>query len=117
MAKRVIQQVIKQVICIGMVIIVLAPILLTLFASLKSKGAMTLSSPLLPPAGSDLTFENYKKVFTNKYLLIGFKNTIIILAVSLIFNVMLWEPLPHLSSNDLNSAAKSSSWDCFSWEC
>ena len=83
MAKRVIQQVIKQVICIGMVIIVLAPILLTLFASLKSKGAMTLSSPLLPPAGSDLTFENYKKVFTNKYLLIGFKNTIIILAVSL----------------------------------
>ena len=89
MAKRVIQQVIKQVICIGMVIIVLAPILLTLFASLKSKGAMTLSSPLLPPAGSDLTFENYKKVFTNKYLLIGFKNTIIILAVSLIFNVML----------------------------
>ena len=47
MAKRVIQQVIKQVICIGMVIIVLAPILLTLFASLKSKGAMTLSSPLL----------------------------------------------------------------------
>ena len=89
MAKRVIQQVIKQVICIGMVIIVLAPILLTLFASLKSKGAMTLSSPLLPPTGSDLTFENYKKVFTNKYLLIGFKNTIIILAVSLIFNVML----------------------------
>lgn len=89
MAKRVIQQVIKQVICIGMVIIVLAPILLTLFASLKSKGAMTLSSPLLPPAGSDLTFENYKKVFTNKYLLIGFKNTIIILSVSLIFNVML----------------------------
>ena len=89
MAKRVIQQVIKQVICIGMVIIVLAPILLTLFASLKSKGAMTLSSPLLPPTGSDLTFENYKQVFTNKYLLIGFKNTIIILAVSLIFNVML----------------------------
>ena len=42
-----------------------------------------------PPAGSDLTFENYKKVFTNKYLLIGFKNTIIILVVSLIFNVML----------------------------
>lgn len=53
MTKRVTQQILKQIICIGMVIIVLAPILLTLFASLKSKGAMTLSSPLMPPAGSD----------------------------------------------------------------
>ena len=88
MTKRVTQQILKQIICIGMVIIVLAPILLTLFASLKSKGAMTLSSPLMPPAGSDFTFDNYKKVFTNKYLLIGFKNTIIILVVSLVFNVM-----------------------------
>ena len=66
MTKRVTQQILKQIICIGMVIIVLAPILLTLFASLKSKGAMTLSSPLMPPAGSDFTFDNYKKVFTNK---------------------------------------------------
>ena len=50
---------------------------------------MTLLSPLMPPTGSELTFDNYKKVFTNKYLQIGFKNTIIILAVSLVFNVML----------------------------
>ena len=66
MTKRITQQVLKQIICIGMVVLVLAPILLTLFASLKTKGAMTLSSPLAPPTGSDFTLENYSKVFTNK---------------------------------------------------
>lgn len=89
MAKRVVQQTIKQIICLGMVVIVIAPILLTLFASLKSKGAMTLSSPLAPPTQGNLTFENYQKVLTNKYLLIGFKNTLIILAISLVLNVLL----------------------------
>lgn len=89
MIKRVTQQFLKQIICIGMVIIVLAPILLTLFASLRTKGAMTLSSPLTPPVGSDFTLENYIKVLSNKNLLIGFKNTIIILVISLICNIMI----------------------------
>lgn len=89
MIKRTTQQLIKQLICIGMVLIVIVPILLTLFASLKTKGAMSLTSPLTPPAGSDITFDNYQKVLTDKYLLIGFKNTLIILVVSLIFNVLL----------------------------
>ncbi len=89
MIKRSIQQLLKQIICIVMVIIALAPILLTLFASLRTKGAMTLSSPLVPPTGSDFTLENYSRVFSNKYLLIGFKNTLIILLISLVCNVML----------------------------
>ncbi len=89
MIKRTTQQLIKQLICIGMVLIVIVPILLTLFASLKTKGAMSLTSPLTPPAGSDITFDNYQKVLTDKYLLIGFKNTLIILVISLIFNVLL----------------------------
>ncbi len=89
MIKRVSQQLVKQIICIGMVMIVLAPILLTLFASLRTKGAMNVSSPLIPPIGSDFTLENYVKVLSNKNLLIGFKNTIIILVISLICNVMI----------------------------
>lgn len=89
MAKRVAEQTIKQIICIGMVLIVIVPILLTLFASLKTKGAMSATSPLTPALGSDLTFDNYKTVLTNKYLLIGFKNTLIILVITLVFNVML----------------------------
>lgn len=86
MAKRAITQVMKQIICMCMVVIVLAPILLTLYASIKTN--MAVSSPLLPPAWSNITFENFKKVLSNKYLLMGFKNTGIILIISLIFNVM-----------------------------
>lgn len=88
MAKRVITQTVKQIICLCMVMIVLAPILLTLFASLKTKADMVGTSPLLPPALGQLTFENFQKVFSNKYLGIGFKNTGIILVISLFFNVM-----------------------------
>lgn len=88
MAKRAIVQIIKQIICLCMVVIVLAPILLTFFASVKTKTDMAVSSPLLPPAWSNITFDNFKKVISNKYLLMGFKNTGIILIISLIFNVM-----------------------------
>lgn len=88
MVKRVTNQVVKQIICIGMVLIVLAPILLTLFASLKTKSDMVLTSPLLLPPFKNITFDNFEKVLTDKYLLIGFKNTGIMLVISLLFNVM-----------------------------
>ena len=40
MKKRTLLQILKQLICIGMVLIVLAPIVLTLFAAFKTKGDM-----------------------------------------------------------------------------
>lgn len=83
-----IAQIIKQLVCIGMVVIVVTPILLTFFASLKTKADMVNTSPLTLPLSS-ATLENYAEVFGNKYLLIGFKNTLIILVVSILFNVML----------------------------
>jgi len=85
--QRTLLQIMKQAICIGMVVIVLLPILLTLFAALKTKGDMVTSSPLMLPA--EPTFENFQKVLGDKYLLIGFKNVGIILAVSLFFNILL----------------------------
>lgn len=88
MAKRVLSQTVKQIICLCMVVTVLAPILLTLFASLKTKADMAVTSPMQLPSLSNITFENFKKVLSNKYLLLGFKNTAIIMVVSLIFNVM-----------------------------
>lgn len=88
MTKKIASQACKQVICLGMVLIVIAPILLTLFAALKTKADMTVTSPLLLPAWDKITFENFQKVLSDKYLLIGFKNTGILLAVSLFFNVM-----------------------------
>ena len=81
-------QLLKQVICIGMVLIVLAPIVLTLFAAFKTKADMVNTSPLLLPPVARITLENFLKVLTDKYLLVGFKNTGIILAVSIFFNVM-----------------------------
>ncbi len=88
MAKRILSQTVKQIICICMVVIVLAPIVLTLFAALKTKTAVTLTSPLALPGPDEVTFDNFMKVLTDKYLLLGFKNTIIIIAVSLVFNVI-----------------------------
>ena len=82
-------QLMKQLICLSMVAIVLAPILITLFAALKTKADMVQTSPLLLPSIENITFDNFKKVLTDKYLLIGFKNTGILLVVSLFFNVII----------------------------
>ena len=88
MAKRVTIQLVKQLICMLMVAVVLAPIILVLFASFKTKADMVKISPLLLPPQSRFTLENFHKVLSNKYMLIGFKNTGIILVVSIFFNVM-----------------------------
>lgn len=86
--KQSVYQLLKQLICIGMVILVLLPILLTLFAALKTKADMVKTSPLMLPPLARVTFENFEKVLKDKYLLIGFKNTGIILVVSIFFNVL-----------------------------
>ncbi len=88
MKQRTITQIGKQIICIGMVILVILPILLTLFAAFKTKGDMVKTSPLLLPPLERITFENFAKVLNDKYLLVGFKNTGIILIVSIFFNVL-----------------------------
>ncbi|MDY3917881.1 MAG: carbohydrate ABC transporter permease [Candidatus Limivivens sp.] len=89
MKKSTATQILKQIICIGMVLTVLAPILLTLFAAFKTKADMVNTSPLLLPPLKNITFENFAQVLGDKYLLIGFKNTGILLVVSIFFNVML----------------------------
>jgi ABC-type sugar transport system, permease component len=71
-----------------MVVVVIAPILLTLFAALKTKADMVDTSPLCLPGVNRITFDNFKTVLSDKYLLLGFKNTGIILVVSIFFNVM-----------------------------
>ncbi|WP_342759866.1 carbohydrate ABC transporter permease [Kineothrix sedimenti] len=88
MVKRISTQIVKQILCASMVVIVMAPIILTLFAALKTKADMVTTSPLLLPEWGRVTFDNFKDVLSDKYLLIGFKNTGIILMVSIFFNVM-----------------------------
>lgn len=50
MAKRTTTQILKQLICLAMVAIVLAPIVLVLFASFKTKADMVKISPPSPSA-------------------------------------------------------------------
>lgn len=88
MKRRTMEQGLKQIVCVGMVLIVLAPIILTLFAAFKTKADMVNTSPLLLPPVGRITLSNFKKVLGDKYLMIGFKNTGIILAVSILFNVL-----------------------------
>ena len=70
MAKRTTTQILKQLICLAMVAIVLAPIVLVLFASFKTKADMVKIPPLLLPPKSRFTLDNFQKVLNNKYLLI-----------------------------------------------
>lgn len=57
------------------------------FAAFKTRADMVNTSPLaLPP---EPTLENFKEVLTNKRLITGVKNTLLILAVSLFFNILL----------------------------
>lgn len=63
--------------------IALLPIVVILFASLKTNAEYATSSPLAPPANW-LNFANYTKAFVDGNMLVGFKNTIIILIISII---------------------------------
>lgn len=86
-AGKLVKSAVLQIICIVMVVIVILPILLTLFASLKTGADMVNTSPLSLPSFERVTFQNFEKVIGDKNLYTGFKNTITILAVSLVFNV------------------------------
>lgn len=81
------KNIILQVICIAMVVIVLLPILLTLFASLKSGADMVNTSPLALPPVERITFSNFERVLSDRNLYVGLRNTVMILAISLVFNV------------------------------
>ena len=86
-AGKLVKSAVLQIICIAMVVIVILPILLTLFASLKTGADMVNTSPLSLPPFERVTFQNFEKVIGDKNLYTGFRNTITILAVSLVFNV------------------------------
>ena len=76
-----------QAICLFMVVVVILPILLTLFASLKSGADMVNTSPLALPPLERITFSNFERVLSDRNLYVGLRNTVVILAISLVFNV------------------------------
>lgn len=47
--RAILAQFLKQLVCLSMTLIVITPILLTVFAALKTKGDMVNTSPLMLP--------------------------------------------------------------------
>lgn len=80
---------VKLLVSVGICLIVLAPILVTLFASLKTRADMTNTSPLLLPEPGKVTLENYAAVLSSKKFYIGLKNSFLIAFISIILNVIL----------------------------
>ena len=86
--QKVIASLLKYIISIGIVCIVVGPILVILFASFKTKGDMVTTSPLLLPDLSKVTFNNYKRVLGDKLLAGAFKNSFLIVSISIFFNIL-----------------------------
>ena len=87
--KKVSINIVKYIAFIAIAIFVFLPILITLFASLKDAGQISTISPLLPPALKDITFENYKKVFSSGILGVSFFNSFFLVIVSVVINVLI----------------------------
>jgi raffinose/stachyose/melibiose transport system permease protein len=69
------------------VVIVFLPILIVLFASLKTSVQIGADFPLKPPAA--LYLENYVTVFTRGKMLVGFRNSMLLVTASVVLNSLL----------------------------
>jgi len=85
----VIGKIICYIILIGITIVVFLPIFITLFASFKTAVQLGEDFPLKPPSLSHLFFDNYKIVFTQGKILLGLKNSLILVVISVIINTIL----------------------------
>lgn len=78
----------KYLVSFLLIMIVFLPLLVTVVSSLRAPGTLDAQSPLwLSP--SQITFDNYSKVFHERYLVRSVINTVKIVVVSIVFNVLL----------------------------
>jgi raffinose/stachyose/melibiose transport system permease protein len=82
-----ISQLAKYIILGIITVIVFLPILITLFASFKTPPKIAADFPLKAP--NFLNFENYKVVFTKGKILTGFKNSALLVVISVVINAFL----------------------------
>lgn len=68
-------------------VIVFLPIVITVFASFKTAAQIGVDFPLKMPSFTYL--ENYMTVFTKGKILLGFKNSVLIVVISLVLNTFL----------------------------
>ncbi len=82
-----ITSVLSYIIMCIITVIVFLPIIITVFASFKTAAQIGIDFPLKMPSFSYL--ENYIIVFTRGKILLGFKNSVLIVVVSLVLNTFL----------------------------
>lgn len=78
----------KYLVSLLLIMIVFLPLWVTVVSSLRAPGTLHVQSPLwLSP--SQITFDNYSKVLHERYLVRSVINTVKIVVVSIVFNVLL----------------------------
>ncbi|BFJ84969.1 carbohydrate ABC transporter permease [Ruthenibacterium sp. TH_2024_36131] len=86
--KRILILCVKYLVSAVIIAAVIGPLLVTLFTSVKTQVQLGNTSAILPPALGEWTWDNYAEVLGAKLLPDAFKNTGIILVISIFFNVL-----------------------------
>ena len=86
--KRILILCVKYLVSAVIIAVVIGPLLVTLFTSVKTQVQLGNTSAILPPALGEWTWENYAEVLGARLLPDAFKNTGIILVISIFFNVL-----------------------------
>lgn len=68
-------------------LVIILPLLITLFASVKTLAQIGSEFPLKPP--SKIILDNYITAFVEGKILIGFKNSFLLVVLSLVLNILL----------------------------
>ena len=87
--KRALFLCVKYLVSAAVVAVVVGPLLVTLFTSVKTQAQLASTTPILPPAPGAWNWDNYAEVLGAKLLPVAVKNTAVILVVSIFFNVLL----------------------------
>lgn len=87
--RKVFSRTLMYAVCLLLTAIAFAPLLVTLFAAVKTPAGMVTFSPLLPPPTAEITFDNFRRVWFDKLMPIAFQNTFSLVAISGVFNVLL----------------------------
>ncbi|WP_345750878.1 carbohydrate ABC transporter permease [Microbacterium rhizophilus] len=86
--RRTMAQTVKYVSLVLAALVAVVPLVVVLFASFKSREEYATTGPLAPPSNW-FNFENFVTAFTRGNMLLGFANTTIILAVSLVGTIVI----------------------------
>ena len=79
----------KYLVSLAILAIILGPVFITFFTSVKTQAHMATTSPLALPPMNELTWANYEKVLTAKLLAPAIRNTALITVVSVVLNILL----------------------------